>query len=413
MKSVLLAVCGLALTTCLVAQSNRTWTSNSNQDWSRTANWSGGRPDADNEVAQFGTGGQHQVELDSNSYTVRGIRFSAGAGAYDVGDDNGSRTLKIGSSSTGFLENLSATNQLISIATLQFQSDATIRTTGTGDLTLSSRLSGTNRDLIFNTSANGDITVSGNITTGTGTLTKQGSGDLFLSGANTYTGTTTISGGAIVLQASEVFANSGRIDVASGASLDLNNFSERIARLTGAGTVDFGSGGTLTLGSGSSSFSGAFTGTGTLVIGAGATFTLGANFNNTGINLILDGGSLLLAGHSLSAGALSITDDSAIDFGWGWLDSSLSVTSLGFGAVNVDLDVKNWTNAADYFYSQTGYTQGSAPLDQVEFQGWDTDDTKWQSYDHQITPVPEPSTYGAGLIALALAVAAWRRRFRS
>lgn len=409
MKPLRFALCCLALPACLAAQTVRNWTSNSNQDWSRNANWSGSnRPDANNEIAQFGTGTQLNPELNSNSYTVRGLRFSAGAGAYDVGDDNGARTLKIGNGSSGFIENLSATDQIVSIATLQFQSDATISTTSTGKLTLGSSLTGTNRDLTFN--AVGAITVSGAITTGSGTLTKQGTGDLFLAGASTYTGTTTISAGAIVLQATEVFANSSLIDVASGGSLSLNGFSESIARLTGAGTVDFGSGGTLTLGSGASSFSGTFTGSGTLVIGSGATLTLGADFSNSGLNIILGGGTLRLVGHTLSAATLSVTADSIIDFGSGGTDSELSVASLGFASAAVGLTVQNWADAADYFYSQTGYVQGAAPLNQVEFQGWDVSDTKWQSYDSQITPVPEPSVYGASLLAGALAVVWWRRR---
>jgi hypothetical protein len=49
-------------------------------------------------------------------------------------------------------------------------------------------------------------------------------------------------------------------------------------------------------------------------------------------------------------------------------------------------------------------------MNRVVFSGFAGDDTKWQAYDRQITPVPEPSAYGAMLLALAGALIAWRRR---
>ncbi len=391
-------------------QTVRTWTSDSDQRWNRSQNWSGNnQPNANNEIAQFGTGDQLNPELNANNLTVRGIRFSAGAGSYNVADDNGSRALRVGNNSSGFIENLSAADQIISIATLQFQSDATIRTTGAGELTLGSQLTGNNRDLTFDTAA--AITVTGNITTGGGTLTKEGAGSLHLAGANTYTGTTIISAGTIVAEAAGVFADTGRIDIADGAGLHLNDFAETIGRLTGAGTVDLGDAGTgqLTLSSGNSTFDGLFTGTGEIIIGAGAILTLGMDFTNANLNIRLDGGTLRLNGSAISIGALSVTGNSVIDFSAG-SDSTLQIASLAFGSTSLELAVQNWTDAADYFYSAAGYVQGGAPLDQVGFQGWDPADTKWQAYDNQITPVPEPSAYGALLVGGLLAAAWWRRR---
>ncbi len=395
------------------AQTVRTWTSNANQNWSQNGNWSGNnRPDGSNEIANFGTGSQLNPELNANSYTVRGLRFSAGADAYVVGDDNGARTLRIGNATSGFVENLSGSDQVIAIANLQFQSDATIRTTDTGTLSLSANLTGNNRDLTFNAAA--DIAVSGNITTGSGSLTKQGSADLHLSGANTFTGGTTISTGAIVLEAANVFANSGVVTVAAGGALHLNDYADTIARLSGSGTVDFGASGAgaLTLASGTSTFSGLLAGSGTLVIGAGATFTLGADMANANLNVVLNGGTLRLAGNSLAIGSLQVGANSVVDFGAA--DSTLAVSDLQMGGAGVGLTVQNWTDAADFFFSQTAYPQGSAPLSQVQFTGWSAADTKWVSFDQQITPVPESRAYGALLFATAAlaagAGARWRRR---
>lgn len=406
-------VCCAGLAGVVSGQTVRDWTSNSDQRWSRGANWSGGNvPSSNTEIAQFGTGTQLNPQLNANNYVVRGLRFSAGAAGYDVGDDNGARTLKIGNGTSGFIENLSGSDQLISIATLQFQSNSTISTTGTGMLSISSNLTGNNRNLTFDAAA--DINVSGNIATTGGTLTKQGAGSLNLAGSNTYTGLTTISAGAIVLQAANVFANTDRVSVASGAALSLNNLTDTLGGISGAGVIDFGSGGTgqLTLGAGVSTFSGSFAGTGELVVGAGASLTLGADFTNSNLTITLAGGTLNLSGHSLTLGALHITGNAIIDFASGG-NSVLSTTSLGFGNTGIGLTVKNWADAADYFYSQTGYGQGSAPLNQVTFTGWTGADTKWQAYDHQITPVPEPRFYGAGLVLLAAGLLLWRRQHRA
>jgi len=80
-----------------------------------------------------------------------------------------------------------------------------------------------------------------------------------------------------------------------------------------------------------------------------------------------------------------------------------------------DICITNWVNATDYFFAQNFNgaafnTRGSAPVNQITFTGSSNNDTTWQSYDHQVTPAPEPSTYGALFISLGLGFAAWRRR---
>lgn len=48
-------------------------------------------------------------------------------------------------------------------------------------------------------------------------------------------------------------------------------------------------------------------------------------------------------------------------------------------------------------------------MDDVTFTDWTNDDTVWQSFDRQITPAPEPSTYGLILVGLSIAGVGWRR----
>ena len=88
-----------------------------------------------------------------------------------------------------------------------------------------------------------------------GGLLKNGSGILILSGASTYTGTTTVHAGTLALGAGGSIANSGQIVVgdagSSGAKLDATALSGLAIggsqTISGIGTVDVGSGKELTV----------------------------------------------------------------------------------------------------------------------------------------------------------------------
>ena len=64
-----------------------------------------------------------------------------------------------------------------------------------------------------------------------GKLEKYGPGTLKLSGANRYTGTTTVSGGTLQASAANTFAPASAHAVASGAILDLAGHSQTIASM--------------------------------------------------------------------------------------------------------------------------------------------------------------------------------------
>lgn len=268
----------------------------------------------------------------------------------------------------------------------------------------------------------GTSTISGIISnggSGAGSLAKTGAGTLALGGVNTYTGTTTVSGGTLQTNVANAFANTMAITVNTGAIMSLNGNSQTIGSISDAGALSFGAGAAnLTLTSGTSLLSGTITGTGTLTLDAGTTLTLGANFNDSGLNIVLAGGTLKLNGTTDTFGSLKITSNSVLDFA-NPLTSSLSVSGVTLTGAS-QLSVTNWANMVDYFYSGTSPgTQGTAPIDQIVFSGFAGSKTHWNTYTsgpgaaNEISPVPEPATYGAIFVGISLIGIVIHRRKRS
>lgn len=308
-----------------------------------------------------------------------------------------------------------------------------------------------------------------NAISGTGSVSNLGSGTTTLSGANSYSGGTTALAGTI--RAINTGAlGTGNLTIAGGATVQLatnasSTFGHNTA-ITGTGaatlTVDRlsnGDGITQTLGSltmggqqlniraGASvttntSYGVTFTGTtltgattldvanngsGTGVLTLG-NVTGGTDLTKTGAgtlsftssltltNLTLGGGILALNGDGMALNVTNqfhITGNSTLDFGGGSLGTVLNVNNFLIDS-NVTLTIRNWNNGTDYFFAQnwsgaTIDTRGAGDELKITFQPYSNTQTGWQSYDHQITPVPEPRTYGALLLTACLGFVGWRR----
>ena len=144
-------LCGLAFPVSLaLAQTSGTWISTTGGDWSNTANWSGGTvatggSTSANVTATFSASGTQTVNLDTNQ-TVQTLAFSTGT--YTLSSSNGS------------------------VLTLAGSSTPVVASSGT----ISATLAGTQG---FN-------------------MNPGGIRNLTLSGNNTYTGVTTMSGGGMI-----------------------------------------------------------------------------------------------------------------------------------------------------------------------------------------------------------------------
>ncbi|HTV62415.1 MAG TPA: autotransporter-associated beta strand repeat-containing protein [Verrucomicrobiae bacterium] len=125
---------------------------------------------------------------------------------------------------------------------------------------------------------NNSSTTNSCIISGIGGLTFNGTGKMILTGANTYTGTTTVGAGTLQLGGNSRLAATSPLVVSNGATFNMTNYNQTIASLAGAGQLTLGSG-TLTVGNATTTiFSGNITGTGAIKkVGAGTQIFTGVN----------------------------------------------------------------------------------------------------------------------------------------
>lgn len=204
---------------------------------------------------------------------------------------------------------------------------------GTAALTLAGTVSlGASRTITTNGSG-GVLTLSG-VVSGTGfSLTKAGANTLVLSGANTYSGGTTISGGTLSINADNnlgtaagsifIINQAATFKVTSTFTLDPNR-AIRLGLTSGSSTgiIEVDSGQTLTI-SGFIDDNGA--GTGILgKTGAGTLFLLANNAYAGGTNIVA-GTVRTVAASSLGTGNVSLTSGSSL---WVSRDSFFNITRL-------------------------------------------------------------------------------------
>ncbi|MFM9971889.1 MAG: beta strand repeat-containing protein, partial [Burkholderiales bacterium] len=134
----------------------------------------------------------------------------------------------------------------------------------------------------------GTSSVNG-VIAGSGTaLNKLGAGTLTLGGANTYTGTTTVSAGTLTLSGGSAIPNAGAVNLdTSGAVLNVAN-AEVLGSLAGvSGTTVNLNTGTLTAGdAGNATFSGIIQGSGNVIKAGTGTWTLSGSNTYSGLTTI-------------------------------------------------------------------------------------------------------------------------------
>jgi autotransporter-associated beta strand protein len=190
------------------------------------------------------------------------------------------------------------------------------------------------------------------VISGTGGLSKIGTGTQTLSGANTYQGNTVVSAGTLKLDATGTIANSTPLSIANGATFDVSGKTSY--DLTGVSlTIAAGSGG-----------SGSFdAGTAALTFGGNLTIDLSTATPDATYYLFA------LGSHSSNFDSVALSGS----FAGSLTNSAASLWTGPIGGYNWSLDLSSGALSAT-------------------------------------SAIPEPSTYAAMLGLGALGFAAWRRR---
>lgn len=282
-----------------------------------------------------------------------GGNVTLGAGVLTVGADNTSTTYSGVISGTGQLVHNGS--GMLTLAGTNAYSGGTTITAGTIQGTTTS-IQGNitnNSSLIFNQTING--TFSGAVS-GTGDLTRVGSGVLTLSGTNTYSGKTIIESGTLRISGGNAIPTTSRLVLANNANalFDLNDSNQTIGSLEGGGS----SGGNITLGSGilsvgsdntNSLYGGVISGTGQLNVVGSAQLTLTGNNTYSG-------------GTTVSSGILEGTTSS--------LQGNITNNSeLVFRQNNAGTYAGNISGSGDFFKRGSGNVTLTGTIDLSGAQG--------------------------------------------
>lgn len=382
-------------------------------------------------------------------------------------------TIKIGSGSSGatlrYTGAGSTTNRVIDLAGTN--GGATLDASGSGALVFSNAFTASgagSKTLTLTGTSTAANTIGGAIinhsASATTSLLKTGTGNWVLAGQNTFSGAINVNAGTLTLTANNALAaRTNQVSVAAGATFAVSGGGGKtttIGGLGGSGIVSIAGGTVLQVDSAAdNTFAGRLDGAGRFVKQGTETFTFSSESNTSAFDfsgtvalesgtlafqggtaasaltlgtLEISGGTLFLSHAFINVGTLNITGDTILDFG-NVGASILNATNI-YIATGATVTVRNWTSEVDFLFANSSFrqdngsgtaaqpnTEGSAPQNQVHFEDQPVSNgsnTAWTEYnpnyaDHQIRPIPEPSTYGAILLgACASLVALLRRRRR-
>jgi autotransporter-associated beta strand protein len=244
-------------------------------------------------------------------------------------------------------------------------SGAVIENTGTGQLTFSNAdfnavLAGvtSSRNLTLQGNNTDLNTISGIIRdndTGTGglvALVKEDTGTWVLAGVNVYNGDTTINGGTLVLGVNSALASTTDIELGT-ATIDLaNSTTNSVSTLdvTGAATINLGTGAQLAFTGGTVTWAGTLDITGTFVSGSSLNFGSSSGLSPAQLGAITLNGNP--ATFTLNGGGFLVTGGVSGYAAWQSANSTTQTADL-------DHDGDGISNGVEHFLFGTGDTTGN------------------------------------------------------
>ncbi len=266
-------------------------------------------------------------------------------------------------------------------------------------------------------------------------LTKSGSGTLTLSASNSYTGGTTLNAGTLILGNNYALGTTGTLTMNGGDLASSASGWSIVNPVVVTGTI-----GGIT-GDNNLTFTGAASGTGTLNVNlsnASKTMTVnptsgefapgkikltqgtlvlgGSNVIGNDTKIDLAGGTFNVNEKTDSVGALTLSQDSKIDFKNIATASTLTFSSLESYTSGKMLTIMNWSGG----YSGGTNTHlvisgnpGVSFLGNVQFSGGYSQGASWNSSTGELAPIPEPATIIGAFAFLGLVVLREQRKAQS
>jgi autotransporter-associated beta strand protein len=317
--------------------------------------------------------GTNTADISTDTVTI-----GAGGATFDTNGNNVTLANPIGNSGAGNLTkigngqlNLLAANtysgaNIVNAGTLSFASLASLGTgtilnlnggtlqwygTNTADISSDTVTIGAS-GATFDTNGN-NVTLAHSIgNSGTGNLTKIGNGNLTLSVAPAYTGSTIVNGGTLIFGATTTIGASSNLTVGTGATATIATGATLTASsILGTGTVNLGTGALALNNAANDAFAGSFTGSGAFSKTGAGNLTLSGISSGTGALTIANGNVEIDAGGILTAGGGSTSGNTGASL---FINGGI-FTSTGTFTVN---SVVTGSNSG--FYLQSGNATFSA-----------------------------------------------------